>query len=265
MALSTIVLCIVSPVNVLLNIALIHYTPLRLWGSAVALSITYWLSFGLLALFTIYSPVHNRNKTWGGIHLRAVFEFQSCVRFLKLALPGILMVGTEWCVWIQYCQRIFWGLCDLFKFRAAFEIVALAAGRLGHVSLAAQSVIMTTDQSKSHLHQNVYIAYGCSMNPLYLVLNTIPFGIGNRSSTNHRFPCLIVFSRSSGFHTCWEPDRIQRCPRRQTCRTHVGLHERYRWLYRDGGADMCQRCILFNSVVMGATLIYSFPGLWLYL
>lgn len=124
---------------------------------------------------------------------------------------------------------------------------------------------MTTDQSKSHFHQNVYTAYGCPTNLLYSVLNTIPFGIGNRSSTNHRFPCLIVFSRSSGFYTCWEPDRIQRCPRRQTCRTHVGLHERYRWLYRDGGADMCQRCILFNSVVMGATLIYSFPGLWLYL
>lgn len=32
--------------------------------------------------------------------------------------------------------------------RAAFEIVALAAGRLGALSLAAQSVIMTTDQSK---------------------------------------------------------------------------------------------------------------------
>lgn len=33
--------------------------------------------------------------------------------------------------------------------RAAFEIVALAAGRLGAVPLAAQSVIMTTDQSNT--------------------------------------------------------------------------------------------------------------------
>ena len=32
--------------------------------------------------------------------------------------------------------------------RAAFEIVALAAGRLGELPLAAQSVIMTTDQSQ---------------------------------------------------------------------------------------------------------------------
>jgi MATE family multidrug resistance protein len=43
----------------------------------------------------------------------------------------------------------------------AFEIVALAAGRLGPVPLAAQSVIMTTDQ----------------------VLNTIPFGISVAAST----------------------------------------------------------------------------------
>lgn len=33
-------------------------------------------------------------------------------------------------------------------YRAAFEIVALAAGWLGAIPLAAQSVIMTTDQSK---------------------------------------------------------------------------------------------------------------------
>jgi MATE family multidrug resistance protein len=42
--------------------------------------------------------------------------------------------------------------------RWAFEIVAIAAGRLGSLPLAAQSVIMTTDQ----------------------ILNTIPFGIGQQ-------------------------------------------------------------------------------------
>lgn len=45
--------------------------------------------------------------------------------------------------------------------RWAFEIVALVAGRLGTIPLAAQSVIMTTDQ----------------------VLNTIPFGIGVAASS----------------------------------------------------------------------------------
>ncbi|KAJ3492562.1 hypothetical protein NLJ89_g11210 [Agrocybe chaxingu] len=48
-----------------------------------------------------------------------------------------------------------------FSHMAAFEIVALAAGRLGEIPLAAQSVIMTTDQ----------------------ILSTLPFGIGVAAST----------------------------------------------------------------------------------
>lgn len=52
---------------------------------------------------------------------------------------GVVHVGTEW-----------W----------AFEIVALAAGRLGTIPLAAQSVIMTADQ----------------------VINTVPFGLGVAAS-----------------------------------------------------------------------------------
>ncbi|KAA1477572.1 MATE efflux family protein [Dentipellis sp. KUC8613] len=118
----------------------VHYTPLGYLGSAVALSIMYWIAFALLAIYAWVSPTHQHNNTWGGIRPRQVFDFHNCILFLKLALPGILMVGTEW---------------------AAFEIVALAAGRLGSLSLAAQSVIMTTDQ----------------------ILNTIPFGIGIAAST----------------------------------------------------------------------------------
>ncbi|KAF7431120.1 hypothetical protein PC9H_006840 [Pleurotus ostreatus] len=140
MGASTVVLVVSSPVNLILNIYLTHYTSLGLWGSATALSITYWFAFILLLLVTARSKIHKRNGTWGGIRPRLVLELRSCYTFLKLAIPGILMVGTEW---------------------AAFEIVALAAGRLGPTSLAAQSVIMTTDQ----------------------ILNTIPFGIGVATST----------------------------------------------------------------------------------
>lgn len=57
--------------------------------------------------------------------------------------------------------------------RWAFEIVAISAGRLGSLSLAAQSVIMTTDQ----------------------VLNTIPFGIGKRNL--HIFLLLFIPSQAS--------------------------------------------------------------------
>lgn len=59
--------------------------------------------------------------------------------FARLAILGVIHVGTEW-----------W----------AFEIVAIVAGQLGTIPLAAQSVIMTADQ----------------------VLNTIPFGVGVAAS-----------------------------------------------------------------------------------
>ncbi|KAI0034870.1 mate-domain-containing protein [Vararia minispora EC-137] len=137
---STLVLIVVSPINVVFNIVLVHYTPLGLYGTPLAVSATFWLAFALLAVYAAFSPTHARNKTWGGLRLRAAFSARGCLLFLRLALPGILMVGTEW---------------------AAFEIVALAAGRLGSTALAAQSVIMTSDQ----------------------ILNTIPFGIGVAAST----------------------------------------------------------------------------------
>lgn len=90
------VLIIVFPINVGVSIVLIHYTPLGLLGSPLALSITYWLSFGLLAVYTMCSPTHKKNATWGGLQIRAVLDPRSCLVFLQLALPGILMVGTEW-------------------------------------------------------------------------------------------------------------------------------------------------------------------------
>ncbi|EPQ52991.1 MOP flippase [Gloeophyllum trabeum ATCC 11539] len=126
MGASTLALLIVSPINIALNIGFVHYTCLGLLGSPVALSITYWLLFLILILITRFSSTHKKNETWGGIQVKAALDPSSCLRFYKLAFPGILQVGTEW---------------------AAFEIVALAAGRLGPLPLAAQSVIMTTDQS----------------------------------------------------------------------------------------------------------------------
>lgn len=141
------VLIIVFPINIGLNILLIQYTPLGLLGSPVALSVTYWLSFGLLVLYTMYSPTHTANGTWGGIRIKAVLDLNSCIVFLKLALPGILMVGTEWSVFTESTTIVYADVCVMG--RAAFEIVALAAGRLGELPLAAQSVIMTTDQSKT--------------------------------------------------------------------------------------------------------------------
>ncbi|KAH9841948.1 MATE efflux family protein [Rhodofomes roseus] len=137
---STIVLILISPINLILNVFFVHYTPLGLLGSPAAISVTLTLCFLFLGIFAYFSPAHRANNTWVTANITTVLNARSCIQFLSLAIPGILMVGTEW---------------------AAFEIVALAAGHLGPLPLAAQSVIMTADQ----------------------VLNNIPFGIGVAAST----------------------------------------------------------------------------------
>jgi MATE family multidrug resistance protein len=129
----TYVLLITSPVNALLNYLFVYTFGFGLMGAPLATGISYWLSFLLLVLYARFVA---GSECWGGWS-RA--SFQNIGTFARLAALGIVHVGTEW-----------W----------AFEIVALAAGRLGTIPLAAQSVIMTTDQ----------------------VMNTIPFGIGVAAS-----------------------------------------------------------------------------------
>lgn len=95
---STLVLIIVWPINLALSVVLVHYTPLGMLGCPVALSITYWLAFFLLIIVTWLSPTHKANGTWGGLQPGTVLNAQSCRAFLRLALPGIFMIGTEWYV-----------------------------------------------------------------------------------------------------------------------------------------------------------------------
>lgn len=130
----TYVLLITSPISACLNYIFVYTLGFGLLGAPIATGIAYWLSFALLVLYTRFVAGSN---CWGGWSRACLVNPGS---FARLAFLGIIQVGTEW-----------W----------AFEIVAIAAGRLGTISLAAQSVIMTTDQ----------------------VMNTIPFGIGVAAST----------------------------------------------------------------------------------
>jgi MATE family multidrug resistance protein len=129
----TYVLLITSPLNVALNYLFVYTFKLHLVGAPLATGLSYWLSFLLLVL---YSRFVAGSRCWGGW---SKASYRNISTFARLSALGIIHVGTEW-----------W----------AFEIVALAAGRLGTIPLAAQSVIMTTDQ----------------------VMNTIPFGIGVAAS-----------------------------------------------------------------------------------
>jgi len=129
----TYVLLITSPLNAGLNYLFVYTFKLGLLGAPLATGLSYWLSFLLLLAYTRFIA---GSTCWGGWSRKSLSNIGT---FSRLALLGVIHVGTEW-----------W----------AFEIVALAAGRLGTIPLAAQSVIMTTDQ----------------------VMNTIPFGVGVATS-----------------------------------------------------------------------------------
>ena len=129
----TYVLLITSPINAALNFLFVYTFKMGLLGAPVATGVAYWLSFLLLLGYARYVKGW---ESWGGWSRKC---FHHIGTFARLAGLGIIHVGTEW-----------W----------AFEIVALAAGRLGTIPLAAQSVIMTSDQ----------------------VMNTIPFGVGVATS-----------------------------------------------------------------------------------
>ncbi|RAL14589.1 MATE family efflux transporter [Aspergillus homomorphus CBS 101889] len=133
MRLGTYVLFVTVPFNVILNYFCCYTLGLGLLGAPIATSVSYWVAFGLLVLYARFVA---GSECWGGWSRDALRNLGA---FARLAFLGVVQVGTEW-----------W----------AFEIVALAAGRLGTIPLAAQSVIMTADQ----------------------VLNTIPFGVGVATS-----------------------------------------------------------------------------------
>jgi multidrug resistance protein, MATE family len=115
----TYVLCITSPLNVGLNYLFIYPLNFGLLGAPIATGISYWLSFFLLLAYARFVAGWG---CWGGWTKKCIHNMGT---FARLAALGVVHVGTEW-----------W----------AFEIVAIIAGQLGTIDLAAQSVIMTADQ-----------------------------------------------------------------------------------------------------------------------
>lgn len=116
------ILTFLSPVNIFLQYLLVWNPTFTLGfkGAAVASSITYTLNAVCMGLYVKYI---NGGAAWGGWSIRESFHIPQLWQFLKLGLPGILMICSEW-----------W----------AFEIIALAAGILGDDQLAAQTVVLNT-------------------------------------------------------------------------------------------------------------------------
>lgn len=120
------VLCLIAPVNVLLNYLFIIRFSWGLAGAASALAISNnLLPLTLLGYCFIINP--STLECWPGLTSRA---FSNWAPMLRLSLPGILMVESEW---------------------LAFDALTFSASYLSKQHLAAQSVLMSTAVIMYHI------------------------------------------------------------------------------------------------------------------
>jgi multidrug resistance protein, MATE family len=112
---------IASPVNMFLQWLLV-WSPYGVGsvGAPLATTITNFLIPILTILYVAYV---DGGAAYGGWVWKEALDMQQILIFVKLGIPGVLMLCSEW-----------W----------AYEVVALAAGVLGDTTLAAQSVIINT-------------------------------------------------------------------------------------------------------------------------
>jgi MATE family multidrug resistance protein len=109
------------PVNIFLQWLLV-WSPFSIGyvGAPIASSITNIL---IAAFLVVYISKSQARKYWGGWKIEHAFDRKELKKFIKLGIPGMIMLCAEW-----------W----------AFEVVSLAAGLLGETFLAAQAVMFNT-------------------------------------------------------------------------------------------------------------------------
>lgn len=131
---TTYVLLICLPANFILNYALVWWEPIALGfiGAPIATSLTNWL---MLLLTILYIKYVKGYEAWG--ELWSLSSFSDWSSFGKLAIPGILTSCADW--WI-------------------YEIIALAAGILGNVPLAAHRLILSFSLLFVQLPRSVSVA-----------------------------------------------------------------------------------------------------------
>ena len=87
-------------------------------GAPLANGLTYWAQLLGLLLYTVWRQPHNP-ESWPGWQLREAAKPEAMIKFLRLGLPGMLVLSLEW---------------------GSFEIMSLFAGQIGIVQLAAHAV-----------------------------------------------------------------------------------------------------------------------------
>jgi multidrug resistance protein, MATE family len=127
------VLIIVSPINVILNYALVWWEPMALGfiGAPIATNIANWLTLIFSILYIKYIDGY---QAWGGWTRACLDDWSS---FTRLAIPGILTACADW--WV-------------------YELIALASGYFGSVSLAAHRLILSIALWVFQLQRSVSVA-----------------------------------------------------------------------------------------------------------
>ncbi|RIA90791.1 mate-domain-containing protein [Glomus cerebriforme] len=127
------VLMIVSPISIILNYVLVLWEPIALGfiGAPIAINISNWL---MLIFSLLYIKYINGHQAWGGWTRACLDDWSS---FLRLAIPGILTVCADW--WI-------------------YELIALASGYFGSVSLAAHRLVLTIALLFFQLQRSISVA-----------------------------------------------------------------------------------------------------------
>ncbi|BFZ58490.1 hypothetical protein PYCC9005_005553 [Savitreella phatthalungensis] len=112
-------LFISAPINIVLNYVLVWDERIGIGfvGAPTAVVLTFWLQAGLLLLYIYF---FDDKDAWGGFSKRA---FSNWGPMIKLAIPGVLMILSEW---------------------AAFEVLSVFSSWLGTPQLAAQSILNTS-------------------------------------------------------------------------------------------------------------------------
>lgn len=160
---STYVLVIVAPINALLNYALVWTPQLKLGfiGAPIAVAIAQWMMAILLFLYVYFI---DGKKCWDGFNKNV---FSNWLVMFKLAIPGVIMIEAEF---------------------LAFEILTLAASRLGTTPLAAQSIITTTS---SLLYQ---VPFAMSIAASTRVANFIGASLGDAAKITKRVSMICMFT-----------------------------------------------------------------------
>ncbi|KAI7881036.1 MATE efflux family protein [Lichtheimia hyalospora FSU 10163] len=114
----TMFMCVsLFPLNYLSNLVWLKYMHLGYVGAAMHFATFHTMVFVVYMIFLLGGTKFARSY-WPGWSQQALYHWKP---FLKLGIPGMLSVATDW----------------------AFEVCALLSGTLGKTSLAGQSIVLT--------------------------------------------------------------------------------------------------------------------------